>query len=171
MVRVFLSLGSNVEPARCVREAVRRLRGVGRIVGISSVWRTEAIGSGPAFYNAVVEVETEVGPRELKAMLRRIEEEMGRRRDADKCAPRTIDLDILIYGEQVIEEEGLRIPDPDIQGRAFLARGIWELAPGLVLPGSGEAISQIVGRLDCREMEKLVEYTQTLRQDLGDQHD
>ncbi len=159
MTKAFISLGSNIEPERCVREALRRLRRAGKVRGISSVWRTKAIGgAGLAdFWNAVAAVETELGARELKGVLRDIKAEMGRRRGEDKYAPRTIDLDILLYGNGVIEEDGLRVPDPDIEERAFLARGIWELEPGLVMPGSGKRIGEIVERLGCGEMEELVE--------------
>ena len=169
MTRVFVSLGSNLEAERCVREAVRRLGRVGKVVGISNVWRTEAIGGmgQDDYYNAVALVETELGAREVKGVLRAIEGELGRKRGGDKWAARTIDLDILLYGDRVIEEEGLRVPDPDIGQRGFLAMGIWELEPGLVVPGRGQRIAEIARRLGGSKMVRLEGYTRGLRAEIG----
>ena len=167
MSRVFIGIGSNIDPDHKVTEAIRSLACTFRIVGISTVWRTKAIGKTPQppFYNLVVEIETRMSPPQLKArVLRRIEDELGRRRSGDRYAPRTIDLDILLYGEHVVAADGLTIPAPDICARSFLAAGICELAPDLVLPGSKEPIRQIAQRLGQRGLEELPGFTRSLRE-------
>ena len=150
MPRVFISLGSNIDPETNIRKALEALARHVRITGISTITRTLAIGrpGQPDFLNAVVQAETKMPPRELKfSGLRQIEAELGRKRTEDKFAPRPIDLDLLIYDDFVIDEPDLKIPDPDIYCRAFLAAGIAELAPDLVLPDTGRLIGQVLSQM------------------------
>jgi 2-amino-4-hydroxy-6-hydroxymethyldihydropteridine diphosphokinase len=112
-------------------------------VGVSRFYRTAALGGlgGPDFLNGVVAVETDLDPRALKlSVLCEIERELGRERGDDRTAPRTIDLDLVLYGDLTCEEDGLILPDPDIVKRAFLADALLELEPELALPGSGERL-------------------------------
>lgn len=134
MPRVYISIGSNIDPEHNIPSALKMLGEAVRIVAISTFYKTQPVGSldSPEFYNGVVAVDTDLSPRELKfEVLRRTEEALGRVRCEDKFAPRTIDLDILIYGEVAINEPDLVIPDPDIAARPFLAVPLMELDPGL----------------------------------------
>jgi 2-amino-4-hydroxy-6-hydroxymethyldihydropteridine diphosphokinase len=170
MARVFIGLGSNIAPEENVRAAVHALRHRVHVVSISTVYITEPIGlrEQPPFYNAVVEVETDVPPLDLKyGVLRCIEDELGRRRTADRNSPRTIDLDILIYDDLTLTGDDLQIPDPQIRERAFLAVPLYELAPDLRLPGSDLSIREIAANLNDQHMEPLFAYTELLRRDTG----
>ncbi len=170
MVRAFVSLGSNIEPERNVREAIRRLASKLRVQAISTVYLTGPIGNRdqPPYYNCVVQIETELPPLELKQnVLRTIENELGRIRVSDKFAPRTIDLDLILYGEIVTAEEGLSLPDPDILRRPFLIAALRELAPGLVLPGIAVSIAEASKNVHDGTMKPLAEYTDMLRKELA----
>jgi dihydroneopterin aldolase/2-amino-4-hydroxy-6-hydroxymethyldihydropteridine diphosphokinase len=133
------------------------------------VYLTEPIGSAPQppFYNCVIEIETELPPRELKhTVLRRIEDTLGRIRGGDKFAPRTIDLDLILYGDLAVTSDDLTLPDPDIAQRPFLAIGVHELAPGLVLPGSNVSIQKAASSLPRGNMKPLDNYTEHIRREI-----
>src|SRR3990170_4754101 len=115
MPRAFVAVGSNIDPETNVRRALLLLAREVRLLGISTFYQTKPIDrpDQPPFYNGVIEIETELPPGELKhSLLRRIERELGRVRTEDKHAPRAIDLDLLLYDDVTLEEEGLRLPDP-----------------------------------------------------------
>jgi 2-amino-4-hydroxy-6-hydroxymethyldihydropteridine diphosphokinase len=98
----------------------------------------------PPFLNGVWQIETDSDARLLKfAVLRGIEDKLGRVRTAGRYAPRTLDLDLLVYGSAAINEPDLRVPDPDIRSRPFLALPLLELAPGLVLADNGECLADV----------------------------
>lgn len=169
MVRAFISIGSNIDPEHNVRESILRLGSAVQVKAISTVYRTEPVGSPgqPSFYNCVAEIETDLAPRDLKfRLLRRIEHELGRTRGSDKFAARTIDLDLILYDDLVMAGEDLTLPDPDIQHRPFLAIPLQELDPELVLPGSGMRISQVVSAQPRMDMMPLEKYTERLRKEI-----
>ena len=143
MTRAFVGLGSNLGD----REATI-LRGLGLlqeepdvvVVRVSSLRDTEPVGyvDQPRFLNGVVELETELPARDLLTRLLAIERELGRTRgDGPPLGPRTIDLDLLLYGDEVIAEAGLQIPHPRLHERRFVLEPLAELDPGLVVPGHG----------------------------------
>ena len=140
-VQVCLSLGSNIAPHKFLPRAVERLRGFLEVTAVSRAWRSSAIGApGPDFLNAAVLVFTQLPPFDLKIdVLRQVEAQLGRVRRADKFAPRTIDIDIIVYGEQVL--------DSALWSQAYLALPVSELLPGLVNPQSGETLEHIARRL------------------------
>ncbi|MGC9317270.1 MAG: 2-amino-4-hydroxy-6-hydroxymethyldihydropteridine diphosphokinase [Armatimonadota bacterium] len=169
MARVFVAVGSNIDPERNVRAAVRALARRTRVVAISTIYATAPLRrhEQATFYNGVVEIETGIPPRELRSeVLRCIEAQLGRVRTGDRWAARTIDLDIAVYNDLVISDSDLQIPDPDIPRRAFLAVPLAELAPDLVLPGSGERLSEIAAAFDDHDMDPLPEYTQSLQEEI-----
>ncbi|MBX8637932.1 MAG: 2-amino-4-hydroxy-6-hydroxymethyldihydropteridine diphosphokinase, partial [Thermoplasmata archaeon] len=109
MADVYLSLGSNLEPEKNIRLALGELFRNPGVIGLSTVYRTSPIKSveQPDFYNCVARCETSVGPHELKfTILRQIEARLGRKRVANRYAPRTIDIDLIIYGEECFDERG-----------------------------------------------------------------
>ena len=140
-VQVCLSLGSNIAPHKFLPRAVERLRDFLEVTAVSRAWRSAAVGaSGPDFLNAAVLVCTRLSPSDLKIdVLRRVEAQLGRVRRADKFAPRTIDIDIIVYGDQVV--------DSALWSQAYLALPVSELLPGLVNPQSGETLDHIARRL------------------------
>jgi len=170
MARAFIGIGSNIEPAENVRAAIRSLARQTSLVGISMVYCTDALDrpEQPPYYNCVVEIETEAPPAEVKhGLLRAIENNLGRKRTADKYAPRTIDLDLIVYGDLAMDAEGIRLPDPDILERPFLAIPLFELAPDMVLAGYGLRIGEIAARLPQDGMKPLKDYVSLLREEVG----
>ncbi len=166
MARAFVSIGSNIDPGENVRKAVRLLARQVRVLGISTVYLTEPVErpEQTPYYNCVLEIETALSPLELKRkVLRRIEEQLGRKRSEDKFAARTIDLDLILYDDLVLKTEGLTLPDPEITGRPFLAVPLHELAPELVLPGSRVPIADIAAGMKRNTMKPLAAYTDMLR--------
>ncbi len=139
--RACLSLGSNIEPAENLSAAVALLQEHTTVLAVSRAWRTAAVGmSGPDFLNAAALVLTEQSLQELKErVLREIESRLGRVRSEDKYAPRTIDIDILLYDNLVI--------DPELWSLAHLAQPVAELLPDLTVPGSGKTLDQVASSL------------------------
>ena len=148
---VFLTLGSNIEPRPNLRDAVARLARQVEVQAVSSVWESEPYGAPgtPRFLNAAVRLVTGLEPLELRRLLRRIEVEQGRRRGGDRNAPRPIDLDIAMFGARVIDDPatGLRIPDPEIRRRAYLALPLAEVGAEAIHPQTGERLAEIAAAL------------------------
>ena len=151
--RVFIALGSNLDdPQGKVRQGIAAISclPLTRLAAQSSLYRTAAMGVGdggtgdadhagqPDFINAVAEAETRLAPRELLEALLAIEQRHGRKRTFPN-APRTLDLDLLLYGDEMIAEPGLTVPHPRMHERAFVLAPLAEIAPGCVIPGKGPA--------------------------------
>jgi len=169
MPRVFVSLGSNVDPETNVKRAMRLLQRELGIRAISTFYRTPALKrpADPPFFNGVVEVGNALGPLEVKKRLRQIEQALGRERTADRFAPRTVDLDLIIYGDEVMSSDELALPHPDIVERPFVAIPLLELAPDLILPDSRRPLRSVVGSLAPYPMELLGELTRQLRTEVA----
>lgn len=170
MSRVYIGIGSNIEPAKNVRRAIHRLAEETRLMGVSTVYCTDALGrpEQPPYFNCVAAIDTEMPPIAVKrGMLRSIEDSLGRVRSADKYAPRTIDLDLIVYGNLVVDKDGLKIPDPEILERPFLAVPLYELAPDLMLPGFRLKIGDVVAMLHLGEMKPLTDYSRLLKRELN----
>jgi 2-amino-4-hydroxy-6-hydroxymethyldihydropteridine diphosphokinase len=167
-VRTFIALGSNLDPEQNVSAALELLGRRLHIVAVSSFYRTPALGSpgSPDFLNGVVEIESELEPLELKRLvLQPIEEELGRERGGDRNAPRTIDLDLILCGDLVYDEEELVLPDPEISTRAFVALPLLELEPELVLPGTERPLRELVQGLSSTEMAPAESFNARLRRE------
>ena len=143
MPRAYIALGSNLGDREAViRAAVGALGekdGV-EVAALSTLIDTEPVGvvGQPRFLNGVVAVDTDLSPRELLDVLLALERRFGRQRDpADPHGPRTLDLDLLLYGDDAIDEPGLRVPHPRMHLREFVLGPLAELAPGLEVPGKG----------------------------------
>jgi len=171
MPTVYISIGSNIDPELNIPAALGFLRANGCITAISTIYRNPALDSpdAPSFYNGMIEFETCWSPRELKFdVLRKIEESLGRIRTDDKNADRTIDLDITVYGDIVIDDPEILIPDPGVLIRPFIAIPLMELAPDLILPGFDTRIADIVESLPACDMSPLDEFTAALRGEIGE---
>jgi len=156
MAQAFVAVGSNINPEVNVRAAVRVLAERVHVVAVSTVYRTEPEGppGQPPFYNCVIEVTTDIPPHEFKfEVLRPIESELGRKRTSDKYAPRTIDLDLILYNDLVLNTDGLVLPDPDIRNRPFFTVPLAELAPDLTLPGTNVRIAELAAALRTGKMQ------------------
>lgn len=147
MKTVYLSLGSNLgDRQRALRRAIERLAAPDfRIRRLSSIYKTEPleVRDQPWFLNLVLEAETELFPKQLLARIRKVERELGRKRLRAK-GPRTIDIDILLYGETVMESPELVIPHPRLTERRFVLEPLAELAPQLRHPLSRQTIAELL---------------------------
>lgn len=163
---MFVAVGSNVRPEENVPRAIRMMGSWLGPLRTSTFYVTRPVGARgqPAFYNGVVEAWTNVSPLRLKwQVLRSIEATLGRVRTNDTHAPRTIDLDLLLYGDLVSSAPALVLPDPDIPRRPFLALPLCELAPDLVMPGSGLRLEEVAARARAAGMKPLREFTRFAR--------
>ena len=144
MPRVYVSVGSNLDPGRNVASALEALRARFGPLAVSTVYRCPAEGfEGPDFHNLAVAFESGEPPRRIAGALRAIEDAHGRRRDGPRFASRTLDLDLLLYGEAVIDEPGLRLPREEILRYAFVLRPLAELAPELRHPTAGRTLAEL----------------------------
>jgi 2-amino-4-hydroxy-6-hydroxymethyldihydropteridine diphosphokinase len=150
-MRAFLGMGSNLgDRGRYLAEAVSSLSGV---VGVSPVYETDPVG-GPggqgAYLNLVVEIETDLTPRQLLGVCHRLEAAAGRVR-AERWGPRTLDVDVLLFGSREVADADLQIPHPRMRERAFVMAPLADLAPDVVDPDWRQAAEGHVHRLGALE--------------------
>ena len=154
MTRAYVGLGSNLgDREETLRSAVAALGAAGgvEVVAVSSLRDTEPVGlrDQPRFLNGVAALETALGARELLRLLLAVEARFGRdRASVPAGGPRTLDLDLLLYGDLVLDEKDLQIPHPRLHERAFVLEPLAEVAPGLHVPGKG-IVEAILARLHC----------------------
>ena len=150
MTRAYVGLGANLgDRERTLRAAIDALGaedGV-EVVAVSALRETDPVGVGdqPRFLNGAAELETTLTARELLGRLLAIEQRFGRVRVPGEHGPRTVDLDLLLYGDAQLDEPGLTVPHPRLHERRFVLEPLAELAPGLVVPGRGEVESLLSG--------------------------
>lgn len=158
-VAAYVGIGSNLDdPERQVRRAIEALASMPetRLVRASRLFRTAPWGrtDQPGFVNAAAEIATTLEPRDLLDALLEIERAQGRHRDGTRWGPRTLDLDILLYGERVIDEPGLAIPHPHLAERAFVLLPLSDLDAALHVPGGGR-ISELLRAVDTNGVSPL----------------
>jgi 2-amino-4-hydroxy-6-hydroxymethyldihydropteridine diphosphokinase len=162
VTRAFVGLGSNLGDSRLI-VAAATMR-VGALPGTvlrcsSSHYLTPPWGmlDQPAFINSVVEIDTTLSPARLLEELLSLERQAGRVRGCDRWGPRALDLDILLYGQELVSDAGLRIPHPHLAQRAFVLLPLAEIAAQQVVPGQGRVVD-LLARIDageCRRLEPL----------------
>jgi 2-amino-4-hydroxy-6-hydroxymethyldihydropteridine diphosphokinase len=140
--RAYVGLGSNLgDRQRMLWSAVHMLtfNPDVDVAAVSSIRETEPVGllDQPPFLNAAVAIDTELGPRALLDLLLSIERELGRTREGPRFGPRVVDLDLLLYGDEVVDEPGLTVPHPRLHERRFALEPLAELDPDLVVPERG----------------------------------
>ncbi len=144
MTRVYVSIGSNLEPVRNIHGGVAMLEASFAPVTCSPAYTNAAVGFvGEDFYNLVVGFDTDLGVTALVARLREIEHAHGRHRGEAKFAPRTLDLDLLTYGDQVSEIQGVTLPRPDILQYPFVLKPLADIAPHAYHPVTGQTYAEL----------------------------
>lgn len=146
---VYLSLGSNVGDRETqLRDAHSRLGGLGRVVAVSSVYETEPVEftEQPWFLNCAIRLETSLAPQQLMNAILDTEQQMGRVRRHRK-GPRSIDIDILLFGNEIIESQELTIPHPAMYQRRFVLEPMAEIAPKVVHPILKKTIRELLDAL------------------------
>ena len=156
MTVAYIAIGSNLaSPLEQVNVALKALGDIpeSSILAVSSFYRTPPLGpqDQPDYLNAAVALETSLAPEELLNHTQRIELQQGRVRKAERWGPRTLDLDIMLFGNEVINTERLTVPHYDMKNRGFMLWPLFEIAPELVFP-DGETLRQI---LHTRAFDKL----------------
>jgi 2-amino-4-hydroxy-6-hydroxymethyldihydropteridine diphosphokinase len=150
MPRVYIALGGNLGDRQAnLERAVERLGSDPEIdvVAVSSLRETDPVGlrDQPRFLNGALAAETSLGPRELLDRLLAVERELGRERTGPRFGPRTVDLDLLLYGAETIAEPGLTVPHPRLAERRFVLEPLVELDPELALP-DGRRVGELLAR-------------------------
>ncbi|MGB2895529.1 MAG: 2-amino-4-hydroxy-6-hydroxymethyldihydropteridine diphosphokinase [Anaerolineales bacterium] len=145
----FIALGSNIDPETNLPLASARLSELGKTIAVSMVYQNPAFADEPQpdYLNAAVLIQTTLDPLAIRDKLREIEADLGRVRTEDKFAPRTIDLDLCLLGDRVLDHELLSLPDPDLLKRAHLATTLAELQPDFPHPITGDSLEEIANKL------------------------
>jgi 2-amino-4-hydroxy-6-hydroxymethyldihydropteridine diphosphokinase len=152
VARAYIGLGANLgareDTLRRALDLLGEEPGV-EVVGVSSFRETDPVGivEQSRFLNAAAALETELEPRELLDVLLDVERRLGRVRDGTRWGPRPIDLDLLVYADEIVDEPGLRVPHPRVHERRFALEPLAELDPGLAIPGLGP-VSAVLAHLD-----------------------
>ena len=159
----YLSLGSNLgDRAAHLRAALAQLETAGRLLAVSAFYETQPIDvpDQPWFLNCVAAIETGKTPRELLKFALSIEEAMGRLR-LRKKGPRIIDVDVLLFGDRVVEEPGMKIPHPGMHQRRFVLEPLVEIAPEARHPVLGKTARELLGALGATQIVRRVEGPKT----------
>ncbi len=153
MTRAYVGLGANLGPREVTLLRAVDLLGAEagiQVLEVSALRETAPVGNvdQPEFLNGAMALETSLSARQLLDALLRVERELGRARDETRWGPRTIDLDLLLYGDEVVDEPGLDVPHPRLHERRFALEPLVELEPDLEIPGHGKA-SALLARIDA----------------------
>ena len=147
----FIGLGANLgDPERALQEATETIARWGEIVGASSIYRTTPVGgppNQPEYWNAVIALRTDLSPEELLSRLLETEREQGRVR-RERWGPRVLDLDLLAYGDHILDTPALTLPHPRMGERAFVLVPLAEIAPDWRYPITGKTAQEILAALD-----------------------
>lgn len=158
-IRAYIGLGSNLdEPLQQLQRAIEALQQLpeSRLTAISRFYRSKPMGPAdqPDYINAVAMFDTCLEPLALLDALQAIEQQQGRVRDGERWGPRTLDLDLLLYGPEVIELPRLQVPHPGITRRSFVLQPLFDLAPGLTFP-DGLTLREALAVIDTSDLERL----------------
>jgi 2-amino-4-hydroxy-6-hydroxymethyldihydropteridine diphosphokinase len=150
VARAYVGLGANLgDREAMLRSALEQLRAEPdlRVTAVSTFMDTAPVGivDQPRFLNAAAAIETDLGARGLLDRLLGIERRLGRTRAGPRFGPRTIDLDLLLYGDEQVDEPGLQVPHPRLHERLFALEPLAELEPDLVVPGRGPLADLVAG--------------------------
>lgn len=158
LVRCYIGMGSNLEnPLRQLKTAEKAFQVDShfKVVAVSPCYRSRALGPSeqPDYCNAVVALKTDYSPAELLGALQQIEKSQGRKREnIPRWSARTLDLDILLYGEEIINEPDLTVPHPEMKNRNFVIAPLADISPDLEIPGTGK-VSDLLAKLGFEGLE------------------
>lgn len=156
MVRVWVSIGSNIEREKHVRAALRELQKQFGALRVSPVYETPAEGfEGDPFYNLVAGFETELSPEQLHPLLRGIEDANGRKRGAEKFSSRTLDIDVLTYGDEITDAGGKHLPRDEITRYAFVLKPLADIAGDELHPELRRSYAKLWEAYQARHEAKL----------------
>ena len=151
MTEIYVGLGSNVRPQDHIRAALVGLAETFGVLRLSPVYRNRPVGfDGDAFLNMVVAFDTDLSVEEVAGELTRIEDANGRRRDEQKFGPRTLDLDLLLYGDETLRLGSLDLPREEITRYAFVLTPLCDLAGDTQHPVAGKSYHELWSESDCR---------------------
>jgi 2-amino-4-hydroxy-6-hydroxymethyldihydropteridine diphosphokinase len=155
MSKGYISIGSNIDKERYIPASIKALsQFFGKLI-ISSVYSSESVGfTGDSFYNLVVGFNSELSVKEVAKQLRIIELANGRTRDSQKFSSRTLDLDLLLYDELVINDGRLQIPRDEIESYAFVLEPLAEIAPHLKHPINGLSYAELWDKFDKTDLKQ-----------------
>jgi len=146
MTKAYIGVGSNIQPERFIVMALERLCQSLKIVSTSPFYRTKAVGTALGqedFINGMIAVETNLSAHQLKYdILREIEYELGRLKDMPKHAPRNMDLDLVLFGDEIVED--LNVPEPEILDRPYVYVPLLDIAPELIIPGQTKTLVELL---------------------------
>ena len=149
MPEIFLSIGSNIEPAIHIPAAIRDLRERFGPLTLSSIYETAAVGfAGPPFHNLIAAFASDEAPQTIARELRGIEERHGRRRESQKFSSRTLDVDLILYGDIRLDESPLHLPRDEITRYAFVLEPLAEIVPHHRHPTTGETYAELWADFD-----------------------
>lgn len=158
MTLAYIGIGSNIERHQHIQAAYQELKNVSHYLRCSSVYECDPVGfDSHAFYNTVIEIDTSLSLLELQLSLKQIEFKWGRTANAQKLQDRTLDLDILLFGE-VISENTPVVPRCDIFDYEFVLQPLCELNPQLIIPNDGRSVEQVWEQFEHKGSLKRVEF-------------
>ncbi len=151
MARVYLGIGSNIDPEKNLRLGIRELRRNFGEMELSAVYASAAVGfEGADFLNMVVGLHSDDSPRAIQNQVGSIHDLVGRVRETGRFSSRPLDIDLLLYGDRVTDEPGLKLPRRDVLEFSFVLRPLAELAPGLIHPQTGKTMTEHWQAFDAR---------------------
>ena len=165
-----ISVAGNLDPERNLPRALELLRQRAALLAVSTFYRTAALGrpEQPDYLNGAAKIRFDGDAHTLKFdVLRGIEAALGRVRTADRYAARTVDLDVLLFGDMTMDADGLTLPDPDLWRRPFVAAPVLEIDPGLIVPGQDKPLRELADAEAMARLEPAWEFTRATLERLG----
>ena len=171
-VEALVGVGSNVDPEKNILAALPEIESRVQVLDASGFYRNPAIAPDrrerPPFVNGVLKIRTGLTPSDLKyGVLRSVERRVQRTRTGDRYGPRTLDLDLLVYGDLTVESDGITLPDPDISVQPFWVVPLAELVPEMRPPDTSLSMKELVRTMDTHSFVCLESFTAKLRRALG----
>ncbi len=155
MTTGYISIGSNIEKEKHIPSSIRALQQVFGELRLSSLYETEAVGfEGDNFYNLIVGFDSELDAKQVAKILRQVELDHGRTRESRKFSSRTLDLDLVLYGDQIIRDGRLQIPRDEIEHYAFVLEPLAEIAGSERHPVSGKTYQQLWEAFDKKGLQQ-----------------